>query len=322
MKSKILAKLKEKDSYVSGQELCEALGISRTAVWKIISKLREEGYIIDAVRNKGYKILEAPDIITKSEIESLINSSYSVVYEDETDSTNNKAKLLAEKGASDKTIIIADSQTAGKGRKGKSFESKKGQGIFMSILLRPGISPTKASMITILAAAAVRCGIYNATGLECNIKWPNDIIYDGKKLCGILTEMNTEMEYINYVIAGIGINVSNEVFDKELSKVATSLKIITGKEYKRSNIIAAVTECFDKYYEEFLKVEDLSFIRADYEPYLINIGRRVKIIGVKESYEAVAIGIDNDGELIVERNGKMEKVISGEVSVRGVYGYV
>lgn len=359
MKTKILEMLKNSEEYVSGQEICDSLNVSRTAIWKIMNKLREDGYIIEAVKNKGYKLCETPDILSKSEIESSfatskIASDYEIVYLDEIDSTNNYAKLIAEQGAKDLTLVVSDCQTKGKGRRGRSFESPKGVGIFMTYLLKPDIPPIKASMLTIIAATAVRMGIHKSTGLDCKIKWPNDIVSNGKKVCGILTEMSAEMEGINYVVVGIGINVNNEAFPAEIANVATSIKIevdsmrnkddiltMDNKSSKnksvtqdncvsqdiigfvqRSKVIAAVTEAFDKYYREFVKCQDLSCIRADYDKYLINAGEKVKIVKGDESYEAIAKGIADTGELIIERNGNIEKVMSGEVSVRGVYGYV
>lgn len=323
MKAKILAKLKNSDTYISGQELSQEFNVSRTAIWKIITKLREEGYEIEAIKNKGYKIVNAPDILSKSELESVVKDEYTICYEDEVDSTNNYAKKIAEQGAKNKTLIVSDCQYAGKGRKGKSFASARHQGIFMTILIRPDIKPQNASKLTIIAAVAVWAGIYKATGLKCKIKWPNDIICNGKKICGILTEMSTEMQSINYIVIGIGINTGNDSFPDDIKEVATSIKIEAGgKSYKRSSIIAEVINSFDIYYEKFTECQNLGFIKEDYNKYLVNAGERVKIFGEKESYEAVALGIDDDGELLINRDGKIVKIVSGEVSVRGVYGYV
>ncbi len=322
MKTEILAKLKQSQDYVSGQELCTQLNVTRTAVWKVINQLRDEGYIIEAVKNKGYKIAQSPDILSKSEIESSRLEGYSVEYLDETDSTNNHAKLIAEKGAANKTLVVSDAQSAGKGRRGRSFDSPKGVSIFMSLLLRPDIIPNKASMITIVAAMAVREGIEKATGLLCSIKWPNDIICNGKKVCGILTEMSCEMQSVNYVVVGIGINVNNAVFPKEIENIATSIKLETKESSCRSQIISEVIKGFEKYYCLFLKSQDLSLLKEEYNKYLVNVDNKVRVIGTNGDYEAIAKGIDDDGELIVNKDGKPTKVLSGEVSVRGVYGYV
>lgn len=321
MKSKILAKLKSTDGYVSGQEICEEFNVSRTAIWKIINKLRAEGYNIEAVSHKGYRIVNAPDILSKDEIESVVDN-YKIIYMDEVDSTNNYAKRLAEDGEKADTLIVSDSQSAGRGRKGRSFASLKGKGIFMTLLKHPKLEPQKASMITIVAAMAAREGILNATGLSCNIKWPNDIIYDGKKVCGILTEMSAEMQNINYVVIGIGINTSNESFSDDIKDVAVSIKMAGKNTIKRSSIIAETVKSFDKYFEEFEKTGNLDCIVSEYNKYLANAGNKVKIISEDSEYEAIALGIDDEGRLLVNKEGKIIKIVSGEVSVRGVYGYV
>lgn len=327
MRDKVLELLDSGDDYISGQTICDKLNVSRTAVWKVIAKLKEEGYEIEAVRNKGYKIVAAPKALSANAIKTALNrvgiTKYNVVYEDEIDSTNTRAKIMAEEGSPDRTLVVADMQKAGKGRKGRSFESLKGQGVFMTLMLRPDILPKNASMLTIIAATAVRMAVHEVYGIDFGIKWPNDIIYDGRKVCGILTEMNTEMDSINYVVVGIGININNESFSEELSKVATSIKMITGKvQDNRDVLIAKVIKYFEKYYEVFLTKENLSIIRDDYDPYLVNAGKMVSVIGFKETFEAKAIGIDDYGELIIERDGVRDKVVSGEVSVRGIYGYV
>ena len=197
MKTKILRQLRTTNEYVSGQMLCDELGVSRTAVWKAINQLKEEGYTIEAVQNKGYKITGYPDILTAEEIESQLNPGDTVkkvVYAPEIDSTNNEAKRNAENGAKDGTLYITESQTGGRGRRGRQWVSPSGSGIWMTLLLRPQINPANASMLTIVAAMAVTMAIRRAvaeTGadVECHIKWPNDVVINKKKVCGILTEM-------------------------------------------------------------------------------------------------------------------------------------
>lgn len=328
MKTKVLELLKETDGYVSGQDICNMLGVSRTAVWKVIGKLKEEGYDIEAVKNKGYRMLKSPDILSKSEIECCLNIPYNVIYFDDIDSTNNYAKLIAEQGQSDKTIVVADHQSRGKGRRGRSFISPAGVGAFMTFLLRPDIHPAKASMLTIIAAMAVRDAVEKVASIKCKIKWPNDIISDGKKICGILTEMSSEIEHINYVVVGIGVNINNDSFPDEIKDVATSIKIelennnMESDKINRNEIVAKIIESFDYYYEEFLKNQNLSSIKDEYNSHLVNLNAEVFVLKGDDSYRAVAKGIDETGELIVEKDGKLQKVMSGEVSVRGVYGYV
>lgn len=325
IKTRILKELKNTDTYVSGQDICEKCGVSRTAVWKVINQLKNEGYEIDSVTNKGYKILETPDILSKSEIESVIEDGSivkDIIYFDETDSTNTRAKLLGEEGAVSGTLVVADCQNMGKGRRGRSFSSPAGQSIYMTLLLRPDTSPSKASMITILSAMAVRTALSEVCGIEGLIKWPNDIVADGRKLCGILTEMSAELTKINYVVVGIGINVNNEKMPEDIEKIAVSARMLTGKKQKRSLIIGSVCKWFSIYYNKFIETSDLSLLKDEYNRYLIHMNKEVEIIRDNEKYRAKSLGLADDGELLIEKDGKPETVMSGEVSVRGVYGYV
>lgn len=327
MKAKILELLKNAEDYISGQDLCDRFGVSRTAIWKVMNQLKKEGYVITSVTNRGYKIVSYPDILSESEIISslsLENVDYikDVHFFEETTSTNTAAKAIADKSPYNFGLIVADKQISGKGRRGRSFVSPKGMGIFMTIYLKPPILPTAASMLTLLAGMAVSDSIFAITNLQSQIKWPNDIVVNGKKLCGILTEMSSEMDFINYVVIGIGINVNNDSFPEGISDVATSLNLETGKTFRRSTLIASVMKSFKSYYDVFLKTNDLSNLKETYNNRMINTGRKVLVIRGDEQYEAVAVSIDDDGELIVNRDGREEKVLSGEVSVRGVYGYV
>ena len=212
MKTEILRMLREADGYISGQELCNKFGVSRTAVWKAINQLKEAGYEIDAVQNKGYILKAAPDIMNQNELKSIMNTSWAgqeLLYFDSIDSTNTKAKELAEAGYPNGTLVVSDSQSAGKGRRGRSWESPSGTGIFMTLMLKPDINPNNASMLTLVAALAVAKAISEITGEKALIKWPNDIVMNGKKVCGILTEMSAQFDYINNIVIGIGINVHN-----------------------------------------------------------------------------------------------------------------
>ena len=326
MKSEILRLLKSSDTYLSGQQICEQFQVSRTAVWKVMEQLKKEGYQIEAVRNKGYRLLDSPDVLSKAEIESLVTTKWAgrqVVYYDETDSTNNQAKAAGEKGEVHGTLFVADRQTAGKGRRGRGWESPSGNSVSMTILLRPEIPPVKAPMLTLVMALAVADGIRDALGVDAGIKWPNDIVLNKKKICGILTEMSTEIDYINYVVIGVGINVNQETFPDEIKETATSLKVETGKPVKRAGVIATVMERFEQYYEQFVQREDLSGIREAYEACLVNRDRDVRVLDPAGAYEAHAKGINDTGELIVVLpDGTEREIYAGEVSVRGIYGYV
>ena len=328
MKAEILKLLRESEDYVSGQQLCEQFGVSRTAVWKVINQLKEEGYEVEAVRNRGYRIVNNPDVITAEELHSLLDgrtnwAGHQIYYYAETDSTNTRAKKLGDEGAPHGTLVVTEKQIAGKGRRGRSWASPENCSIYMSLLLRPEFPPVHAPMLTIVMAYAVARALRKCSGLDVQIKWPNDVILNGKKLVGILTEMSTEIEYINYVVIGVGINVNMESFPEEIADKATSLRIEMGQKQNRGPIIAEILEQFDACYEEFLQHENLEYLREAYNEMLVNCGKEVCVLGAQANYKAQALGIDENGELLVRReDGSEEAVYAGEVSVRGVYGYV
>lgn len=326
MKEEILRLLRSADGYISGQELCNRFGVSRTAVWKAINQLKEAGYEIEAQQNKGYRLMAAPDLMTEAEIKSLMHTDWvtkEVLYFDTIDSTNTKAQELAEKGYPSGTLVVADKQESGKGRRGRSWVSPSGTGIFMTLMIKPDINPNNASMLTLVAALAVAKAITSVTGEEALIKWPNDIVVNGKKVCGILTEMNAQFDYINHIVVGIGINVHNESFPEEISQMASSLMIEAGgKRFHRAQIIAETMSYFEQYYDTFLKTQDLSALVREYDELLVNRNKSVRVLDPKEPFDGKAMGITPKGELIVDTWESRKLVSSGEVSVRGIYGYV
>lgn len=326
MKEEILRLLRSADGYISGQELCNRFGVSRTAVWKAINQLKEAGYEIEAQQNKGYRLMAAPDLMTEAEIKSLMHTDWvakEVLYFDTIDSTNTKAQELAEKGYPSGTLVVADKQESGKGRRGRSWVSPSGTGIFMTLMIKPDINPNNASMLTLVAALAVAKAITSVTGEEALIKWPNDIVINGKKVCGILTEMNAQFDYINHIVVGIGINVHNESFPEEISQMASSLMIEAGgKRFHRAQIIAETMAYFEQYYDTFLKTQDLSALVREYDELLVNRNKSVRVLDPKEPFDGKAMGITPKGELIVDTWESRKLVSSGEVSVRGIYGYV
>ena len=324
-RAETLRLLRESGKNVSGQELCEHFGISRTAVWKMMNQLKEEGYEIEAVQNKGYRLLNEPDLVTKDELESRTHTKYvgqTVYYSREVDSTNTWAKRLAEEGAPNGTLTTAETQTAGKGRRGRVWKSPEGTSVSMSILLYPDLEPAKAPMLTIVMGLAVVQGVQRALGVDTKIKWPNDAVLNGKKLCGILTEMSAQIDYINYIVIGVGINVSNEIFPEEVAATATSLYLLTGVRISRAKLAAKIMAEFEKYYALYLKTQDLSGLMNEYNSHLINRGRSVRVLDPRQEYTGVAQGISQSGELLVQTEDGTAHVSSGEVSVRGVYGYV
>lgn len=326
MKTRILAALKENNTYISGQELCEILSVSRTAVWKIIKQLKTEGYEIEAMPNKGYKLQSSPDLLTESEISSDIQTSVmgkAIRYYEEVKSTNITARALADQGAAHGTLVVAERQTEGKGRRGRTWDSPEQTGIWMSLILKPDFPPNNASMLTLVMGLSVAKAIEDLSGAQVKIKWPNDIVINGKKICGILTEMSAEMEYINHIVIGVGINANTEVFPKEIADIASSIRKETGVAIKRSYLISKIMKYFEGFYLLFLHTCDVSELKNLYNEYLINCGREVKIIDPKNPYVGKALGINDKGELLVQKaNGEIENVYAGEVSVRGLYNYV
>lgn len=326
-KAEILRAIRNSSDYISGQEICDKLGVSRTAVWKVIKQLQAEGYDIEAVTNKGYRLLSYPDILSGSELMSRLNTKWAgqrVYFHKETESTNDDAKYLAEEGMEHGSLVVADHQTAGKGRRGREWVSPPGEAIYMSLLLRPDFAPDRAPMLTLLMAisvAEVISGLYK--DLKVNIKWPNDILVQDRKVCGILTEMSAEPDYIHNVVIGVGINVNQKTFPPEVEEIATSLRLCQGEMIDRAQIIVAVMEYFEYYYGIFAERGDVSDFVHIYDSYLINRGREVRVLDPKGEFTGMAEGINDKGELIVDLpDGSAVTVASGEVSVRGIYGYV
>jgi BirA family biotin operon repressor/biotin-[acetyl-CoA-carboxylase] ligase len=327
----ILKKLREADGYVSGQELCQYYGVSRTAVWKAMKQLEKEGYIIEAQNNKGYRLVESNnlDVFAKVEIESHLDTKWvgrNLVFHRETGSTNLDAKKLADEGAASGALVVADMQTAGRGRRGRDWVSPAGKDIYMTLMLRPECRPDMASALTLVMALAVLEAIREFMPIECQvgIKWPNDIVINNKKTCGILTEMSAELDGIHYVVIGVGINVNQTEFADEIKANATSMLIENGTKINRSKLVARVMHYFEEDYEIFAKTWDLTGLVDKYNKYLVNCGKEVRVLDPKGEYDAYAEGINENGELIVKRkdNGETVLVYAGEVSVRGVYGYV
>ena len=239
------------------------------------------------------------------------------------DSTNLEAKSLGDAGALDGTVVIADCQKQGRGRLGRVWTSPAGCGLWMSAVLRPSFPPFQASMVTLVAAMAVMEAIEEVTGVQAQIKWPNDLVVQGKKICGILTEMSMEGSKIRYIVPGIGINVNNLDFPEELCGKATSLALVTGKITNRAQLAGAVCRSFEKYYADFLVHGNLAGMKDSYNARLVNRNRQVVISDGAGSFTCISEGIDETGALLVQKeDGTREAICSGEVSVRGIYGYV
>ncbi|KXL52042.1 bifunctional ligase/repressor BirA [Anaerotignum neopropionicum] len=319
---RILEILRREQGFLSGQDIGEQLRISRAAVWKGIKKLREEGYEIEAVTNKGYRLILHDTMYNEKEIAQGLSTKKlgrTICFYKETTTTNGCLREIALDGGDEGTIAVAERMTAGRGRRGRHWEAPAGSGIWMSILLRPNIFPSEASVLTLLAGLAVCQALEAETGLSPKIKWPNDILLNEKKLVGILTEMDCEMQQTHFVIVGIGINVNTTEFPEGLGDIATSLYLESGRTFSRKNILQRVLVNFESLYEEFIASH------SSFAPFLFRykekcstINQEVKVLG-KETFFAQAVDITPEGELVVIRkdNGKQEVVFSGEVSIRG-----
>lgn len=332
MKREILLKLKNSPlEYISGEHLSTVLGVSRTAIWKVINELKEEGYVIESSSKKGYRLSLTSDVLNSFEISEELNTKTlgrSVVYLDKIDSTNNYAKKIALEGCEEGTLVVADYQTCGRGRLGRDWNSPHKKGVWMSLVLRPDIPFEEVQIITLAASVAVVQALYDVAQIEAGIKWPNDIIINGKKVCGILVEMNMEIDRINFLVLGIGLNVNQEKvdFSQELLDKAVSLKMHVEKTsnsqkiLKRNEIIAAILLKFEEIYD---KVKSGAFedIISEWKKYSVTLGKEVSITHKNEQYIGIAEDITKDGKLIVKCEDGIKEVFSGEISVRGLLGY-
>lgn len=329
MRDQILKELKcHTTGYVSGEELSNKLQVSRTAIWKYIKQLKAMGYVIESQTKKGYKLLDSPDSLLAYEIGEGLNTEFigsNIDFLEQVDSTNLYAKRIAEKGFSDGTVILANEQLKGKGRLGRSWTSPKDKGIWMTIMLKPNINPAQAAKVTLLTACAVNKAIEDNCDIKSKIKWPNDIICNGKKLCGILTEMNAELDEIHYLIVGIGINVNLDIeeFPEELHSTATSIKIEKGIDVSRKELVKSILNNFEVYYKTFLKTGSISQFISEYREKSAVIGRDVNIISSTVKFKGRVLDISEEGQLLVQlEDGSIKEVISGEVSIRSLEGYI
>lgn len=316
MKKQILKYLIEKDDFISGEELSNIFNVSRTAIWKHINNLKKEGYLIESINKKGYKLLNRPDILDENIIKEGLKAKdfgKKIYHFESLDSTNDYIKNNYLK-LKDKDIIIAEEQTKGRGRTNRYWHSKKGEGIWMSIYLKPDILPFKAPIITQLTGASIIKALDNL-GVKTTIKWPNDIFLNDKKICGILTEMKLEVSDLEYIIVGIGMNVNSLDFDDEIKDIATSIKK-EGFDISRVDIIREILKEFEIFYLDYIKNENKNFMDICKEKSNI-VGNNIFIIKNNERIKAKAIDLNKDGNLIVlKEDNKKEELFSGEVSIR------
>ncbi|MBU1036075.1 biotin--[acetyl-CoA-carboxylase] ligase [bacterium] len=319
MTGNILKYLREKE-YISGEVLAQKLGISRVAVWKQIQRLKDMGYEIIADQNLGYCLISRPDLLIPQEIQRGLSTNYigkEIFYFPELKSTNimAKEKALHRAGGIDEgTLIIAERQSAGKGRLGREWFSPVG-GIWLSIILYPKLSPSYISRITLMTAVAVVKAIKICTQIESQIKWPNDILINEKKVCGILTEMSAELDIINWVVVGIGINVNidHRDFPEDIQENTISLKEILGKEVLRVKLVQTFLQGFEKYYES-LKRREFSSILKEWKLYSHTLGKKIKVDMGERIITGEAMDINESGALILKKeDGQLVELISGTI---------
>lgn len=335
MKDRILKLLKESDTYLSGQTISNLLGVSRTAVWKAIEQLRGEGYHIEAVTNRGYKLTEeeGTDIFNQAELEECRRTRWAghpVIYKEQTGSSNDDIMALADQGYPEGTLVVTSAQTHGKGRRGRTWISPPEGNIYMSILLRPTLPTLTVPDCTLVMALAVYQAVSelpHTEDIHFGIKWPNDLVVCGrdglyKKFVGILTEMRMEETSIRDVTIGIGLNVNMPHVPEEVEKSATTLRQALGYTVNRAALVMRCWKYFEEDYSSFTAAASFAPLRSVYEKALVNVGRRVRVLDPKGEYTGLALGVADDGELIVQVDGSREKRLigSGEISVRGVMG--
>ncbi|MCC5912110.1 MAG: biotin--[acetyl-CoA-carboxylase] ligase [Clostridiaceae bacterium] len=326
MKKKILKELYENaGEYISGEELSERFQVSRTAIWKHMNALKKEGYAIETAHKKGYKLVDVKDQLLPEGLRRDLTTkeiASKLIYFETIDSTNNYSKTIARE-AQHGTVVISEEQTLGRGRLGRSWSSPKGEGVWMSIILKPEILPSEGAKMTQIAAAAVCKALRDTTGLEAYVKWPNDIVINGKKVCGILTEMTGELNEIYYLIVGIGINANIEKFPEEFQAIATSLSIEVGEKIDRRPLAVCVLNNFEELYNHYIEEQSLIKTLDIIKKYSAVIGKSIKIIGKNKERKAVALDINEEGLLKVRlEDGHEELVLSGEVSIRSEKGYI
>ena len=316
------------EEFLSGEAISRQAGVSRAAVWKAVEQLRQEGYGIESVPNRGYRLTRVTARLRPEELSEQFRDrriGRELLCFDTIDSTNTEAKRQAMAGAREGLVVLAEEQTGGRGRLGRSFQSPRGCGLYLTALLRPQLPPIEVVDFTAWVAVAVCDGIQAACGVRPRIKWTNDIVLEGKKLCGILTEMGLENEInaLQYLVTGIGVNVNQrpEDFSPDVRPIAASLFNVLGRPVRRSELAVQIIRALDRMYSAFPqgKADYLARYRAD----CLTPGNRVQLITPASRTEATALSIDDEFRLVVEYDdGRREALSAGEVSVRGMYGYV
>ncbi|MDL4840826.1 biotin--[acetyl-CoA-carboxylase] ligase [Aquibacillus rhizosphaerae] len=306
------------EDYISGQDLSTKLEISRTAVWKHMKELEKDGYVIEAVPRKGYKIIDFPTKVSANTLQWGLQTNWlgnHFIHRETVDSTQTMALQLASTGAEHGTVVIADEQTAGRGRMQRNWHSQKEQGIWMSLILKPPLLPNQAPQVTLLAATVLADVINDYLKIRPAIKWPNDILINDKKVAGILTEMQAEQDQIQYVVLGIGLNVNQTeaMFPTEIRELATSLKMESKKELNRTELVQKILKTFEQSYERFVN-NGFTDIKEKWESYGYKLGESVVITTPKKQWSTVLEGIESDGALrVMNEDGTRQTLYSAEI---------
>lgn len=327
MDQSLLLSLLMQQDYVSGEWISRQTGVTRAGVWKAIESLRAQGYEIESTRRRGYRLVPPEDALWPSCIRSCLkagNMARRIEYLDQTTSTNRVARSLGEEDAQcapHGTLVVAEEQLSGRGRMTRSWSADRGAAILMSLLLRPeNTRPERAAALVQVTALAV-CDACRLFGAPAMIKWPNDIVADGYKLCGMLLEMSADMDQVKYAVAGIGLNVSGSPRGEEIPH-AGALYEVTSSRPSRAAVTAAILEQFEGYYDLWTQGGEEA-LRPCYEERCITLGRRVRVLALDEVFEGTARALAPDGSLIVVTDEGSERIVrAGDVSVRGVMGYV
>jgi BirA family transcriptional regulator, biotin operon repressor / biotin---[acetyl-CoA-carboxylase] ligase len=317
----ILRLFREQGGFVSGEMISRELHVSRTAIWKQINALRKAGYVIEAVPSRGYQLLSAPDLLSSAEIATQLDAivmGSRIVCLDQTASTNGDAFRLAEQGAAEGTVVLADTQSGGKGRMGRVWSSPPGVNLYCSIILRPAIMPYEAPQLTFLSAVAVARSIERISAIVPEIKWPNDVLIKGRKVAGLLNEMSAETDAVNFVILGIGLNLNMTAgqFPDDLRHPATSILLESGRPVGRSGFCAIMLNELDRLYADF-RTHGFGPVREEWQRRCNAHGRELSISdGGSEVVRGMFAGIDGSGALLVSgADGAISKILSGDVRV-------
>jgi BirA family biotin operon repressor/biotin-[acetyl-CoA-carboxylase] ligase len=317
--ARILDVLRSKThTYISGEQLSRELNMSRTAVWKHVNALRALGYRVEAITSMGYKLISSPSLLLPLEIKNGLKTEFighNIYWEYEVDSTNTLASQLAEKGASEGTVVVSECQKQGRGRMGRTWISQPEIGIYLSLVLRPDFVPMKAPCITFMSAIAVVEALEQSLGMKAEIKWPNDVMIGGKKVSGILTELKAEMECVHYVIVGIGINVNNTKFPKAFRDRVTSLSLELKEKVPRIKIVQALLQALERWYVITLgESGERTFNR--WRELSCTLGNRVEVNVGDESLKGIATRLGPDGSLYLQLDSGVEKqILAGDITM-------